>query len=64
MAVNKSTLGVALMVLGVLAAIIGIIVVFVGPLIIDDQVVKVRIRADAELQIPAAKCTSRTQVVQ
>lgn len=41
MAINKSALGVSVVVLGVLAVVLGVVLVFVGPVVIDDQVVKV-----------------------
>ncbi|XP_026210998.1 scavenger receptor class B member 1 isoform X5 [Anabas testudineus] len=40
MAINKSALGVSVVVLGVLAVVLGVVLVFVGPVVIDDQVVK------------------------
>lgn len=42
MAVNKSKVSVGFIVVGVLTALLGIVLVFVGPIVIDDQVVKVR----------------------
>lgn len=52
MAVSKSTLSIAFIVLGGLAVLFGTVLVFVGPIIIDDQIVKVSHTSD--------RCTKRS----
>lgn len=42
MAVNKSKVSAGFIVVGVLTMFFGTVLVFVGPIIIDDQVLKVR----------------------
>lgn len=44
MGIKKSKVAVGFIVLGVLAVFFGTVLVFVGPIIIDDQVAKVRRR--------------------
>lgn len=60
MAVNKAKVAVVFMVAGFLTVVFGTVLTFVGPLIIDDQIVKVRtgggggggggVRAGAEVE--------------